>query len=365
MHPDYQLRRNKLLTRINRAKLNCLLVTSETNVTYLTGFTGDSSWLLIGRDITLLASDTRYTTQIEEECSELDTHIRDSQTTQLESVAAICKKSKINSLGIESSNLTKSKFDALDSELDCELVDTDGWIETLRAIKDKSELAKIRTSIRCAERAFEVIKSQLTFDQTEREIAHNLEHQIRKFGGTECAFDPIVGVGDRSALPHGVPGYKQIEESGFVLIDWGAKVNGYASDLTRVLVTGKILSRIRKIYEIVLDAQQKAISKIRPGVTFKSVDAAARQRIQKAGFGKKFGHGLGHGFGLQIHEEPFINPIKEGILKQNMVVTIEPGIYLPGVGGVRIEDDVLVTRDGCEVLSSLPKTIEENTIAID
>ena len=246
MQPDYHLRRNKLLRRINRANLDCMLVTNETNVTYLTGFTGDSSWLLLGKEFTLLASDTRYTTQIEEECPELETRIRDSKTTQLESVAAICKKQKVATLGVESSHLSKTRYDALNSKLGAELVDTDGWVETFRSIKDKSEIARIRTSIRCAERAFEVIKSQMTPDQTEREIAHNLEHQIRKFGGTHCAFDPIVGIGERSALPHGIPSYKRIEESGFVLIDWGAKVNGYSSDLTRVLVTAKIPPKLRK-----------------------------------------------------------------------------------------------------------------------
>ena len=155
-----------------------------------------------------------------------------------------------------------------------------------------------------------------------------------------------------------------MEESSFVLIDWGTCFGGYSSDLTRVLATAKIPPKIRKIYEVVLNAQLTAISKIRPGASFRAVDAAARGYIQKAGFGKKFGHGLGHGFGLQIHEHPFMNPIREGVFQQNMVVTVEPGIYLPGVGGVRIEDDILVTKDGYEILSSLPKELDANLIDI-
>lgn len=363
--PDFESRRKRLLRRIKRADLSGFLATNENNVTYLTGFTGDSSWLWIGRDKTILLSDSRYTTQINEECPSLDVLIRDSSSTQLDSVSSICKKLKAKTVAVEAAHLSKSVYDSIDSSTTVELVDTEGWVETLRAIKDKSEIRKIRESIRVNEKAFEVIRAQLRGDQTEREIAHNLEHQIRKFGGSHCAFDPIVGVGDRSALPHGIPSNKRIEQSGFVLIDWGSRVNGYCSDLTRVLVTAKIPPKIRKIYEIVLNAQLAAIKKIRPGVPFKAVDSAARTLIEKSGFGKKFGHGLGHGFGLQVHEHPFMNPIRDGSFRQNMVLTVEPGIYLPGVGGVRIEDDVLVTKDGCEVLSSLPKSIEENTVNLN
>ena len=362
MQPDYAQRRIKLLRRIKRAKLDGMLVTDETNVTYLTGFTGDSSWLWISPGNTLLLSDTRYTTQLQEECPELDISIRDSRTTLIDSFGKLSKSAKPNSVAIESSHVSKSRYDAIGNRTKAELIDTEGWVETLRAVKDKTEIEKIRKSIRINERAFAVIRSQLSGEQTERQIAHNLEHQIRAFGGTACAFNPIVGVGERGALPHGIPSNKRIEESSFVLIDWGAKVDGYCSDLTRVLWTAKIPPKMRKIYEIVLNAQLAAIAKIRPGVSFQSVDAAARSEIHNAGFGKKFGHGLGHGFGLQIHESPFMNPIREGVFKQNMVVTVEPGIYLPGFGGVRIEDDVLVTKDGCEVLSSLPKTLDESYV---
>lgn len=337
-----------------------MLITDEHNVTYLTGFTGDSSYLIVTPKSSTLLSDTRYTTQIEEECPKLDVHIRDSSSTKLGSLAEFVSKSKLAQLAFEADSLSKSFYDQLESALDkCELVSTSGWVETLRSVKDKVELTAIRKSIAINERAFEVVRKQLRGEQTEREIAHNLEHQIRAFGGTRCAFNPIVGVGARAALPHGVPSMVKIEESFMVLIDWGAQVDLYASDLTRVLVTGRIQPKFRQIYETVLKAQRAAIKQIKPGNSFQKVDRAARKIIDDAGYGKYFGHGLGHGFGLQIHETPYLSPIHEGVLEAGMVVTVEPGIYIPGWSGVRIEDDVLVTREGHEVLSTLPKQLDE------
>jgi Xaa-Pro aminopeptidase len=182
---------------------------------------------------------------------------------------------------------------------------------------------------------------------------------MRAFGATQAAFKPIIAGGPRSALPHAIPSDHLVNESPFLLVDWGALVDGYASDLTRVLITGKAPAKYRKIYEVVLEAQLRAISAIRPGATLKEVDREARGYIESAGYGKYFGHGLGHGFGLQVHEIPFISPIREGTLQPGMIVTVEPGIYLPDFGGVRIEDNVLVTPDGHEVLSQLPKAFDE------
>lgn len=342
-----------------------MLVTNVHNVTYLTGFTGDSSYLMLTPKSARLLSDTRYTTQIEEECPDLELVIRDARSTKLDSVSKSVSQMKLSHLAYEADSMTKADFDQLDSVLPhCELVSTRGWVEALRAIKDKVELAAIRRSVKVNERAFSVIRSQLRGDQTEREIAHNLEHQIRALGGKGCAFAPIVGVGARAALPHGVPSRVRIEESPFVLIDWGAQVDQYASDLTRVLVTGRIQPKFRQIYETVAKAQNAAIKQIRPGVSLKKVDQAARRVIENAGFGPNFGHGLGHGFGLQIHETPFLSPIHDGILEAGMVITIEPGIYLPGWGGVRIEDDVLVTKEGHEVLSTLPKLLDESVVSL-
>lgn len=362
---NYSRRLAKLKSRLKSSGYPAILITDPINVSYLTGFTGDSTYLLVSSGSELLISDTRYTTQLAEECAGIDTLIRDSSGTTLGMAGKAIQKSKLNQLAIEADALTKASFDQLDaSSSGCELISTSGWCAQQRAIKDKSELAAIRRSIEVNQRAFEVVRAQLRGEQTELDLAHNLEQQIRAFGGTRCAFDPIVGVGGRAALPHGTPTGARICEAPFVLIDWGASVDRYASDITRVLVTGKVSKRFRTVYETVLKAQKAAISKIKPGVSLQVVDRAARKIIDDAGFGKYFGHGLGHGFGLQIHETPYISPIHEGTFETGMVVTIEPGIYIPGSIGVRIEDDILVTKTGHEVLSSLPKELDECVVSL-
>ncbi|MEC9093383.1 MAG: Xaa-Pro peptidase family protein [Planctomycetota bacterium] len=356
-------RREKIRRQAKQKGWKAFLVTDETNVSYLTGFTGDSSFLLITPENDLLISDSRYTTQIEEECGTIDKVIRTSGATTISLLVATLKKIKVSNVAVESHKLTKLTYDQIQKELTgIELVDTNGVVENLRSIKDASEIKEIRKSIDLAERTFQVIRSSLRGEQTEAEIAHNIEHTIRLFGGDRCAFEPIVGVGERAALPHAVKTDKRIEESPFVLIDWGAKAGQYMSDLTRVLVTGKPTSKLEKIYNIVLQAQSRAISKIKPGASIQTIDRAARGFIEDAGYGKKFGHGLGHGFGLQIHENPFMSSISGKKLKEGMVITVEPGIYLEGWGGVRIEDDILVTREGHEVLTSVPKTFDDSIV---
>ena len=208
------------------------------------------------------------------------------------------------------------------------------------------------------------MKVSLTPDTTENQIAAELENQVRRFGGKGLSFTPIVGVGPRAALPHGFATEKQIHESPFVLIDWGACEGQYVSDLTRVLVTGKLPAKLRKIYNIVLKAQRAAIEAIRPGVECSAIDKIARDIIVKAGFGKEFGHGLGHGIGLEIHEAPRFSMLADTVLKAGMIMTVEPGIYIPGWGGVRIEDDILVTRNGYEELTDVPRELDQCIIDV-
>lgn len=325
-------------------------------MTYLTGFTGDATWLLIGPKRTLIVSDSRFETQLADECPGLETEIRTAKTQSADFLAAILKKLGCSRIGFESGYTTVATHnDLVEKTKGVELTPSAGLIEELRQVKDSEEIAAIRDAIYLAERGYAVLRSLLLPEMTEREAAHELEHAMRRFGALRAAFEPIIGVGPQSALPHYRAGLRQLGESPFVLIDWGAvEPGGYHSDLTRVIATSKIPPKLDKLHRVVMNARQAALDNIRPGVACQLVDAAARKVIEDAGFGKYFGHGLGHGIGLEIHESSRFSPLSKDTLQPGMVLTVEPGIYLPGFGGVRLEDDVLVTRDGYEVMSSVP-----------
>ena len=340
-----------------------MLVTDFINVTYLTGFTGDDSYLLLREDGVTVLSDPRYTTQLEEQCPEVDLLIRQPGTSMLEALRKVLESAKVSRLAIEGDSMTVSLRDRLVVELrNLEIVPTSGLVERLRRIKDKEEIAQIREAIRYAEKGFGVLRATLGPEKTEKQIADELEYRMRQFGARGCGFPSIVAVGARSALPHAQPGGRTIGSSDFVLVDWGADGGLYRSDLTRVLITGKISPKLERVYRVVLKAQLEAIAAIRPGIASNEVDQVAREIIAQAGFGRYFGHGLGHGLGMQVHEGPRLATNSHTILRPGMVVTVEPGIYLPGWGGVRIEDDVLVTKTGHEVLSSVSKSWEEAVV---
>ena len=358
-------RQEKLMALLREANVDAMLVTGVSNVTYLTGFSGDSSTLLIGPSVRVLISDSRYQTQIAEECPGLEADIRTQKTKQPDQIASVVSRAKPAKLALESHIATADEFARLSDAIgktgtgkSIEIKPLTSAVEKLRQVKDNDEIAETRRAIHIAERAFVAMKAMLTDDLTERQVAHDLEHTMRRLGADRAAFEPIVAVGDHSALPHYRPGERRIGESTFVLVDWGAALpSGYRSDLTRVLATGTVPGQLQELHGVVLKAQLAGIAAIRPGAKLKDVDAAARRVIEEAGYGDFFGHGLGHGIGLHIHEEPRLSSIADGELQPGNIVTVEPGIYLPNVGGVRIEDDVLVTPDGHEVLSSLPKDL--------
>ncbi len=357
---QFQQRRDRLRQVVGRSPAEAILVSSCPNVTYLTGFTGDSSYLLLTPDNAIVISDGRYTQQLQEECPDVDVEIRPVATETSDWLARVVTAAGIRQLAFEGHAMTVAAYSELTEKLpDCQFVPSKSPVERLREVKDRDEVRRIRHAIDVAERAFAVVKASLRPERTEKEIAYDLEHQIRLFGGTGCSFTPIVGVGPRGALPHATLSDHCMGDSPFVLIDWGAYADLYVSDLTRVLVTGRIPPKLQRVYEVVLKAQQAAIEAIRPGALMKDIDAVARGVIEAAGFGKRFTHGLGHGIGLEIHEAPRLAANQQRKLKAGMVVTVEPGIYLPGWGGVRIEDDVLVTRTGHEVLSSVPKEFDD------
>jgi Xaa-Pro aminopeptidase len=369
---DYAAQRRLKLTKtLPGEQLDALLITNPVNVTYLTGFSGESSYLVLGRERTILISDSRFTQQIEEECPGLEVHIRPPAQNVYRATADVLTKLGSRAIGFESNDLTVAEWEMLR-----ELTPTVSWkgtregVEKLRAIKDPSEVAQIREAIAIAERAFRAFQAMLQPADSEKELCDALEMYIRRFGGKCASFPSIVAIGERAALPHAPPTGREIADAELLLVDWGASGRFYKSDLTRVLVTRKNSAssesavravqgtKFDSVYQTVLQAQAQALRKIRPGIKGHDVDAEARSVITQAGFGDFFGHGLGHGLGLEVHEAPALRPNSDVILQAGMVVTVEPGIYLPGWGGVRLEDDVLVTPDGCEVLTSVTKDLQ-------
>jgi Xaa-Pro aminopeptidase len=353
-------RRESLREALRSDDVDALLVSSSINVSYLTGFSGESSVLVLGRARDLIISDGRFTAQIEQECPGLEAHIRKPGHEMVPAIARTVASLGIQRLAFEAGILTVAEHLNLEGALaGVSLLGVEGRVEALRQIKDEDEIKAIREAIRCAERAFAMLRAGLRDGDSEKDAADALEGYLRHCGATSSSFPLIVAVGVRSALPHARPTTTtRIGDDDFVLVDWGATGRPYKSDLTRILVTGKVTSTFESIYRTVLLAQERSIAAIRPGVQAQTVDAEARSVIEEAGYGRFFGHGLGHGLGMEIHEDPRLRQGSGVTLKPGMVVTVEPGVYLPGWGGVRIEDDVLVTPEGCEVLSSVPRSLE-------
>jgi Xaa-Pro aminopeptidase len=360
-------RRDRLARLLSEEGVDAFLMSNPVSVTYLTGFTGDSSTVVLTRDRVILVSDHRYTGQIADECPELETHIRPPTQRIAEASVEVLGKLGCRTVGFESGVVTVAEFDYFK-----ELAKTVEWkgvpdrVEKLRLVKDDDELARIRAAIAVAERAFAAFCALLRPDDTEIELCDAMEANVRRAGGQGTSFPPIVAVGARAALPHCPPTSQTVSASGHILIDWGAVAHGYKSDLTRVLATrtkssfaqtGEDAAQLEGIHRVVRAAQEAAMRAARPGVEAKIVDAAARAVIADAGYGDYFNHGLGHGLGLQIHEAPFIRANTTDVLAEGMVFTVEPGIYLPGWGGVRIEDDVRLTADGCEVLTAASRDL--------
>lgn len=361
---NYEARRAKLLKKFREFGIDSFLISSVSNVRYLTGFTGDSSWLFLSPGLTVILSDTRYETQLSTECPQIRAEIRDAGSTLLDLAARIVGASGVRQTGFEAEHLSWATHRLLKEAADAAsagtLVPVSGLVERQREVKDRFELEQIRDAIHVAERGIAVVRSSLRAEQTETEIRYLLESAMRDFGAIGPAFEPIIGVGPTAALPHAHAGKRTVAEHPVLLIDWGAtNTHGYRSDLTRVFLTGKPTKQIERVYHTVLAAQKASIAAIRPGAKCADVDKIARGMIDASGFGKFFGHGLGHGFGLDIHESLRMSPLSGQVFEPGMVVTVEPGVYLPGKFGVRIEDDILVTQDGCEILTKVPREFEE------
>lgn len=342
--------------KLHENKLDGILITNRANVLYLSGFSGSDGVLLLSDKRNYLITDFRYVEQAAKESPNVS--IVEHKTALINGVVSKAKRFKIKRLGIESRSINLDQFNELKERAGgVRLIPTKGFVEELREVKDADEVKKIAKAIKVAEAAFGTVVELIRPSMSEKALADLLDFRMRKCGAQKNAFDTIVATGSKSSLPHAKPAQEKVIHSDKVLFDWGAQVGFYNSDLTRMVFTAKIKRQTKKVFQIVLDAQRFAIEKIKSGVVARDVDRAARSYIEKRGFGEQFGHGLGHGVGLEVHESPAINRRSKKPLKAGMVITIEPGIYIPQWGGIRIEDMVLVTEDGCRVLSRFPKQI--------
>lgn len=362
----FSQRRDRLLSQIRLEGLDAFLVTNPVNVTYLTGFSGEATYLVLSPTKTILISDGRFVEQLTEECPGLDAKIRPPTQLLADAASEVFSLLGANHVGFESGHLTVADFESIKAKAGA--IDWKagaGRVESLRAIKDESELEQIRAAIAIAEAAFARFKKDLDSDKTEKELHDAMEFHVRSLGGKTTAFPTIVAVGDRAALPHAPPTSRRLSEAPFLLVDWGASGPFYKSDLTRVLWTHKsnsnsaLRAKFLHVFDVVRKAQRASIDRMHVGTELREIDAAARTVIADAGFGAFFNHSLGHGLGLQIHEIPFMRGSSVGRLEAGMVVTAEPGIYIPGELGVRIEDDVLITADGPVVLTSVSHSPDE------
>jgi Xaa-Pro aminopeptidase len=331
------------------------LVADMTNVRYLTGFTGTSGFVLLTREDGFFVTDFRYALQAEEEVTGLNTVIE--KRAMPAAVKALVRKTGVRRLGVEDT-ISMRLHGAL-SKKGLRLKAFKDPVGGLRAVKHREEIDSIREAVRRAEAAFLEVKPHIRAGAREAAIGRRLETALRRKGSRRIPFDIIVASGPNSAMPHaGVTG-RALAPGDLVVIDWGGEAGGYFSDMTRTfLLRGGSTGKKKEIYKLVLRAQMKGIEAARAGVSASEIDNAARDVIKKAGYGLYFGHGLGHGVGLEVHEKPRISRGARARVKENMVFTVEPGVYVPGVGGVRIEDMVMATRGGADVLTSLPRRLE-------
>jgi Xaa-Pro aminopeptidase len=336
--------------------LDGFLVTSLENVRYFSGFTGSDAVLILTRNQNYFLTDSRYVTQSQKETSG---HQIVEYKKKMRGIIDLVQACRIKRLGFESQHLAYGQYTELSKELpNTHLVPLDGEIRTARIKKDPSEIILLRRAIDIAEQALTLNLHRIRQGATEVEMAWEMEFEMRRQGADSIGFDTIVASGERGALPHGKASDKKFEKGDLIVIDFGARYRGYHSDQTCTVVLEDPTSEQREIYSIVKEAHDRAIQKVRPGVTLKDIDAVARDYIDKKGYGSRFGHGLGHGVGLAVHEEPRVSFDTEGIAEAGMVFTIEPGIYIPGWGGIRIEDMVLVTPGGGEVLTRIGKDLK-------
>ncbi|MCJ0917110.1 M24 family metallopeptidase [Mammaliicoccus sciuri] len=345
---------NKLREVMNEKGLEAVVILSPYNRRYLSGFTGTSGSLLITQDKSLLITDFRYIQQANDQAQDFE--VINQEGPMLSKINDLIKEGQYKNVGVESHLITYNEYQALNTDA-VELSSIESVIETIRMVKDEFEIKLIQKAADIVDETYEHILKWVKPGMTENEVNNEMEMFMRSKGATCSSFDTIVASGHRGALPHGVASNKVIEEGDMITLDFGALYEGYVSDVTRTFAIGQPKEEMKKIYNIVLEAQLTALEQIKPGMTGKEADTIARDIIKSYGYGEQFGHSLGHGIGLEVHEGPALSQKSDIILEENMCITLEPGIYVDGLGGVRIEDDVLVIKNGLQRFTKSSKDL--------
>jgi Xaa-Pro aminopeptidase len=353
---EFEARREVVSQGLAEHKIDALLVSFGPNLRYLSGFTGSNGALLVLPERTILFTDPRYTIQSHQESS---CQIKISKRPISEDILAAIARQKIQRIGFEPGRVTVDVHEKLKEKLPmrASLIPVAGWIEELRRVKSPAEIARIRRSVETNSRAFEQTARRVKPGMRECDLAAELDYQLRRLGAEKNSFETIVAAGVRSALPHAQPTAARINRGDLVVVDMGAIQDGYCSDMTRMLFLGSPNAKVKRTYRAVLDAQLAAIHTVRAGVSSIRVDAAARNVLKAHELDRAFVHSTGHGLGLEIHEQPRIARRDKCKLEAGMAITIEPGVYLEGFGGIRIEDTVVVTQNGCEILTPTSKDL--------
>ncbi|HIX69243.1 MAG TPA: Xaa-Pro peptidase family protein [Candidatus Enterococcus stercoravium] len=350
------LRVEKLRELMKKEQVDGFLVTSPYNLRYLTNFTGTTGLAVITMSKAFLVTDFRYTEQAAAQAQGFE--IVKNVGPIFDEVAKICNQEEVNALAFEETQVSFADYSILEDLLEeTPLIPISGMIESLREVKDDQEVAIIEKACAIADQGFDHVLKFIKPGMTEIEVANQLDFFMRSLGATSVSFDTIVASGLRSAMPHGVASEKVIEQGDLITLDFGCYYQGYVSDMTRTFALGDPGAKLKEIYQIVLEAQLKVLDAAKPGMTGIQLDAVARDHISQAGYGEAFGHSTGHGIGLEIHEGPNVSFRADKAFVVGNVITDEPGIYLPGIGGVRIEDDLLITAEGNKVLTHSPKEL--------
>ncbi len=344
--------------------LDAAFIVSPANIRYLSGFAGTDSYLYLSGKKQVILTDSRYTLQAEEEGKDCEVRTIKGERVYGVLLKELLEEDKVKRLGFEDGVMTWQLVKKL-QEASGDKWGEERWVplgeelSLLRAVKDEGEIEKLARAEQIGDEAFSYILTQIKPGITELEIAAKLEYYMKSHGAQEKGFDTIAASGLHSAMPHAVPSEKVLEKGDFLTLDFGCKYQGYCSDMTRTVVIGKANEKQKEIYKIVLEAQEAALAGLRAGMTGAEGDALARKVIEEAGCGDYFGHGLGHSVGLEIHEKPALSPKDQTILRPGIIETVEPGIYIPGLGGVRIEDMTVITENGIKNLTSSPKELIE------